>query len=966
MSKYVLKLLTLLFFASFFVSNISNANEIDDKLLDAYKAYAESFDKSLVTHNETLVFHAYQKSFLIDVLKVLIKVRGDFSNGQFLEWHSEFHRNIFESDRFSPKNKQVDVSSSFGTLIDKTLVQHSVALKTKKEVLSDEGLSNKVDSIFRLLSHDSSISFAESDSTFISGLLKEIGFITEKDLIAAQKDYSDCAKDSNSFCFYGLARILLLNRQDETDFLAGMKLLEEAAAMSNPLAQFDLAQLKYLGSMRVDVDETYAFELFQMSSKYVPTAHWWLSLAYSKGYNSDESLNIFDKLLERNVLRDSASAAYAELISIGDHSPQLIFRLADELLAIATRIRLENPTNSSDEDIGATFEDAGLHLQNLNSWIHPFSRHQQAMLFDSFAFQEQKDAKNSPYLLDRHFDLGRMLRERAQRVNDPAKKLELLSRAFDLGDHGAAYYLARQLNSAVGENNFYNPKRANDLYGIYLGKNLPGTVNFLESVTSLARSFQYGSGAEVDLDKAVKYFNIVIDHVTKQFNPLSTVPENRARPVNGVPIYNTEQETRTPYFLKGYAARQLMALMSDEYKSSNKNEFKRYMAIACSMLLEGSNTEFILNGEPIWDYLLDQDPTGSYARECAGHLVSFLETDESFTNERILALGHLYSIGIPGILEKDLTKSFEYFSKSAKRNSPEAMSALGVFYLNGLGIQADTNKALSWWEKASNLGNAEATNNLANLYQNGGGAIEVDLLRAISLYQKAADQKDTWALPLTNLGLMYKYGHEGIPSDGQRAKAAFTQAYKRDGWLGGLLLAEFLELGVGGTRDIDYAKEIYTDIEEKTRISARRDDSEFALNAFIFHGTQLALKRIGVLNTWKKDHPWFGQEPAAVSWVQGGYIGIIQHEDSPYLKTYRNIDKTSYTPIEISREDLAILYEAIDLTMKKKFPQHYENKDLSPDIPVGQYFALVIGNYDYEYLAQLGTVKSDVQDVAKM
>lgn len=65
MSKYVLKLLTLLFFASFFVSNISNANEIDDKLLDAYKAYAESFDKSLVTHNETLVFHAYQKSFLI-------------------------------------------------------------------------------------------------------------------------------------------------------------------------------------------------------------------------------------------------------------------------------------------------------------------------------------------------------------------------------------------------------------------------------------------------------------------------------------------------------------------------------------------------------------------------------------------------------------------------------------------------------------------------------------------------------------------------------------------------------------------------------------------------------------------------------------------------------------------------------------------------------------------------------------
>mgnify|MGYP001351078178 CR=1 FL=1 len=64
--------------------------------------------------------------------------------------------------------------------------------------------------------------------------------------------------------------------------------------------------------------------------------------------------------------------------------------------------------------------------------------------------------------------------------------------------------------------------------------------------------------------------------------------------------------------------------------------------------------------------------------------------------------------------------------------------------------------------------------------------------------------------------------------------------------------------------------------------------------------------------------------------------------------TPTNIDKTSYTPIEISREDLAILYEAIDLTMKKQFPQHYENKDLSPDIPVGQYFALVIGNYDYE------------------
>ncbi len=84
--------------------------------------------------------------------------------------------------------------------------------------------------------------------------------------------------------------------------------------------------------------------------------------------------------------------------------------------------------------------------------------------------------------------------------------------------------------------------------------------------------------------------------------------------------------------------------------------------------------------------------------------------------EAFTTLGDLYKKG--EVVEMDLKRSFEFFLKSAKLNSPFGMSRVGFALIEGKGIEMDEEEGIGWLERAAESGDEEAQYYLYQLNKN--------------------------------------------------------------------------------------------------------------------------------------------------------------------------------------------------------------------------------------------------------
>jgi TPR repeat protein len=164
----------------------------------------------------------------------------------------------------------------------------------------------------------------------------------------------------------------------------------------------------------------------------------------------------------------------------------------------------------------------------------------------------------------------------------------------------------------------------------------------------------------------------------------------------------------------------------------------------------------------------------------------------------------------------NLKKARALYVAAAKRNSPEALNALGLMYLNGDGIERDTAVAFRLLLKGAQLNGGSALCNLGMMYLKAKG-VEQDLNKSFQYYKQAADnnykkayyhtgylyykgigvaQSYTRAIEyfrkgaalgnakcLYMLGCCNMYGY-GIAQDVEKAKDHFTKALQRGhGWV---------------------------------------------------------------------------------------------------------------------------------------------------------------------------------------
>ncbi|MEO3928451.1 tetratricopeptide repeat protein [Micromonosporaceae bacterium B7E4] len=101
-----------------------------------------------------------------------------------------------------------------------------------------------------------------------------------------------------------------------------------------------------------------------------------------------------------------------------------------------------------------------------------------------------------------------------------------------------------------------------------------------------------------------------------------------------------------------------------------------------------------------------------------------------------------------------------------------ALLLLGQLASGGHGEVADPVRACGWYERAAELGNAEAAHNLAVLYATGRG-VDQDQAAALRWYQRSAEWGHTPARRM--VGLMYATG-QGVPADQDEAERHWRMA----------------------------------------------------------------------------------------------------------------------------------------------------------------------------------------------
>lgn len=123
-------------------------------------------------------------------------------------------------------------------------------------------------------------------------------------------------------------------------------------------------------------------------------------------------------------------------------------------------------------------------------------------------------------------------------------------------------------------------------------------------------------------------------------------------------------------------------------------------------------------------------------------------------------------------VKRDYSKAVEYYRKAGDMGDAWGYFDLACMYDNGQGVPQSDSTAVEYYQKAAELGNADACFSLALMYGDGQG-VPQDYQKAIEYYQKAADMGH--AVAFLALGVLYENG-QGVAQDYDKARRYFQKA----------------------------------------------------------------------------------------------------------------------------------------------------------------------------------------------
>lgn len=237
--------------------------------------------------------------------------------------------------------------------------------------------------------------------------------------------------------------------------------------------------------------------------------------------------------------------------------------------------------------------------------------------------------------------------------------------------------------------------------------------------------------------------------------------------------------------------------------------------------------------------------------------------------------------------------------------------------------RADLASALRIWMDTAQTGDAEAMTNVGEIYERGMG-VEPDYGKAAEWYQKAADKG--YSRAIFNLGTLYEQGL-GVPQDQLKALNLYRQAS-------------------GLSED----SLIYTSAAQREQDELRKE-LEAAINE---RDTQLTLlqKQLKDLQEQLAKRPVAQQTPDGNKEIEALKKWIAQLE----AEKKKSTERLAGIPTTRSPQTQAQFTQ---------LPAVADERTLA-GMKFGRYYAIVIGNQNYQAVESLQTPKHDVQRAARV
>ncbi|GAA0174698.1 ubiquitin-protein ligase [Lithospermum erythrorhizon] len=189
-------------------------------------------------------------------------------------------------------------------------------------------------------------------------------------------------------------------------------------------------------------------------------------------------------------------------------------------------------------------------------------------------------------------------------------------------------------------------------------------------------------------------------------------------------------------------------------------------------------------------------------------------------------MGIFFYFGLRGI-RRDHSKALLWFLKAVEKGEARSMELLGEIYARGAGVERNYTKALAWLTLASKQQHYSAYNGMGYLYAKGYGVDKKNYTKAKEYFEKAAENEDSGGY--YNLGVMYLKAL-GMKRDIKMASKYFIIAANAGQPKAFYQLAKMFQTGVGLKKNLPMAIALYKIVAERGPWSAL---SRWALESYL-------------------------------------------------------------------------------------------------------------------------------------
>ena len=170
----------------------------------------------------------------------------------------------------------------------------------------------------------------------------------------------------------------------------------------------------------------------------------------------------------------------------------------------------------------------------------------------------------------------------------------------------------------------------------------------------------------------------------------------------------------------------------------------------------------------------------------------------------------LYERGIELVEQKNYEKALKAFELGAKAGDLNAMTALGIMYITGVGVIQNDAKGFRYVQDAANKSHPKAQYTLGAIYYLGAG-VTIDFNKAFNWISLSADQGYIDAQH--NLAQMYEAG-EGVSQDFKKAYEYYLIAARSGNLDSQIKVAQMYQKGIGTEKNLDKSTYWLKKIEE--------------------------------------------------------------------------------------------------------------------------------------------------------